>query len=122
MKVYVDRLPKCCEECPMCRSGKLKLQRKGRYVEVEQCVFGQYKYQTIDDEIDTCPLQSLSDYTKQVRKEVCEEIKKILLEQRRETNKQIVEDISNDVSYWTGRLDCLDVFEFEVLDQIQGDR
>jgi hypothetical protein len=75
MKVYVDELPKSCEECPMCRSGKLKLQRKGRYIEAEQCVFGQYKYQTIDDEIDTCPLQSLSDYTKQVRKEVCEDIR-----------------------------------------------
>ena len=75
MKIYVDELPKCCEECPMCRSGKLKLQRKGRYVEAEQCVFGQYKFQTIDDEIDTCPLHSISDYIKQVRKEVCEEIR-----------------------------------------------
>lgn len=78
MKVYVDELPKSCEECPMCRSGKLKLQRKGRYIEAEQCVFGQYKYQTIDDEIDTCPLQPLTDYTKQVRKEVREEIRKFI--------------------------------------------
>ena len=75
MRIYVDELPKSCEECPMCRSGKLKLQRKGRYVEVEQCVFGQYKYQTMDDEIDTCPLLSLADYTKQVRKEVVQEIR-----------------------------------------------
>ena len=74
MKVYVDELPKNCEECPMCRSGKLKLQRKGKYVEVEQCVFGQYKYQTIDDEIDTCPLQTITDHDKQVRKQVCSEI------------------------------------------------
>ena len=75
MKVYVDELPNSCEECPMCRSGKLKLQRKGRYIEAEQCVFGQYKYQTIDDEIDTCPLHSITDYTKQVRKEAVEEIR-----------------------------------------------
>jgi hypothetical protein len=78
MKVYVDELPKSCEECLMCRSGKLKLQRKGRYVEAEQCVFGQYKYQTIDDEINTCPLQSLADYTKQVRKEAVQELKEKL--------------------------------------------
>ena len=75
MRIYVDELPNSCEECPMCRSGKLKLQRKGRYIEAEQCVFGQYKYHTIDDEIDTCPLQSLADYTKQVRKEVCNDFK-----------------------------------------------
>ena len=78
MKIYVDEIPKCCKECPMCRSGKLKLQRKGRYIEAEQCVFGQYKYHTIDDEIDTCPLQSLADYTKQVRKEMCERLDKII--------------------------------------------
>lgn len=76
MRIFVDELPKSCEECPMCRSGKLKLQRKGRYVEVEQCVFGQYKYQIIDDEIDNCPLQSLADHEKQVRKQVCDEIYK----------------------------------------------
>ena len=75
MRIYVDELPNSCEECPMCRSGKLKLQRKGRYIEAEQCVFGQYKYHTIDDEIDTCPLQSLADYTKQVRKELCNDFK-----------------------------------------------
>ena len=78
MRIYVDELPNSCEECPMCRSGKLKLQRKGRYIEAEQCVFGQYKYHTIDDEIDTCPLQSLSDYTKQVRKEVLSELRNML--------------------------------------------
>ena len=75
MRIYVDELPNSCEECPMCRSGKLKLQRKGRYIEAEQCVFGQYKYHTIDDEIDTCPLQSLAEYTKQVRKELCDDFK-----------------------------------------------
>ncbi len=104
MKVYVDELPESCEECPMCRSGKLKLQRKGRYVEAEQCVFGQYKYQTIDDEIDTCPLQSLADYTKQVRKEVCEEIRNKI-----EQAKLIYE--------WKGEETTIE----EILDQLQGE-
>lgn len=111
MKVYVDELPKSCEECPMCRSGKLKLQRKGRYVEAEQCVFGQYKYQTIDDEIDTCPLQSLTDYTKQVRKEVCEEIGE-QLGLRIDGKWQVVCD-----GCMTG-----DKTIMAVLDQIQGDK
>lgn len=102
MKVYVDKLPKCCEECPMCRSGKLKLQRNGRYVEAEQCIFGQYKYQTIDDEIDTCPLQPLSDYTKQVRKKVCEEIRNKI-----EQAKMIYE--------WKGKETTIE----DILDQIE---
>lgn len=78
MKVYVDKLPKSCEECPMCRSGNLKLQKKGRYVEAHTCVFGQYKYQTIDDEIDTCPLKPLAEHTKEVREEMRKSIKEII--------------------------------------------
>ena len=113
MKIYVDELPKSCEECPMCRSGKLKLQRKGRYVEAEQCVFGQYKYQTMDDEIYTCPLLLLTDYTKQVRKEVCEEIKSEIIKHHEwkyedcYTNSDVIECV-------------LDIIE-ENLDQIQGE-
>lgn len=87
MRIFVDELPKNCEECPMCRSGKLKLQRKGRYVEAKQCVFRQYKYQTIDDEIDTCPLQSLSDYTKQVRKEVIAKVYEVIAKNEKEFKK-----------------------------------
>ena len=105
MRIYVDELPNSCEECPMCRSGKLKLQRKGRYIETEQCVFGQYKYHTIDDEIDTCPLQSLADYTKQVRKEVIGDLMNILNE-----------------SQYMNRYNSIDKETlFKVLDQLQGE-
>ena len=63
MKVYVDELPKSCWDCP-CHKGdnglcKL-LQEYTDYVP------------------KTCPLQSLADYTKQVRKEVCERLDKII--------------------------------------------
>jgi len=74
-KIYVGELPKDCSECPMCRSGNLKLQKKGRYIEAKQCVFGQYKYQTIDDEIDTCPLKPLSVALAEERKKVVQEIR-----------------------------------------------
>ena len=120
MKVYVDELPKSCEECPMCRSGKLKLQRKGRYVEAKQCVFGQYKYQTIDYEIDTCPLKSLSDYTKQVRKEVVEFIDKCFEMQKYESiwiNPDKTE-FSCDVGY---AYEWWESFRKILLDQIQGE-
>ena len=80
MDIYVSELPKDCSECPMCRSGNLKLQKKGRYIEAEQCVFGQYKYQTIDDEIDTCPLKPLTDRLTEERKMVVKEAKKLVVE------------------------------------------
>ena len=95
MRIFVDELPKSCEECPMCRSGKLKLQRKGRYVEVEQCVFGQYKYQTIDDEIDTCPLQTIADHDKQVRKQVCDGLAISLIKFFSKEAEFTVEEICN---------------------------
>lgn len=104
MRIFVDELPNNCEECPMCRSGKLKLQRKGRYIEAEQCVFGQYKYHTIDDEIDTCPLQSLSDYTKQVRKEVCDGLTLPLIKHFQKDAEFAVEEICKWIEEYKNQL------------------
>lgn len=66
MKIYVDELPKCCLEC------QLECPYEDRCVDTitmncSECI-GRPK---------DCPLQSLSDYTKQVRNEVCEEIKSL---------------------------------------------
>lgn len=67
MKVYVDELPKDCIDCP-CES--------------------EYYCNLLNEDVGclewgethkNCPLQSLADYTKQVRKEVIEEIKENLL-------------------------------------------
>lgn len=62
MIVYVDELPK--DDCPCNRDGRCRLLQKECYV----CYFEMEKN-------EHCPLQSLADYTKQVRKEVCEELK-----------------------------------------------
>lgn len=83
MKIYVDELPKNCEECPLHRSGRLKLQKCARYIDAETCVLGNfYKFQEIDDEIDTCPLVTTQSLKQQARTEVVEEIKKRLAKQR----------------------------------------
>ena len=65
MKVYVYLLPKFCLEC------QLDCPYEDRCVDTitmncSECI-GRPK---------DCPLHSLTDYTKQVRKEVCEKIKK----------------------------------------------
>lgn len=99
MKLYVDELPKKCEDCPF---YKLNI-----YVDV-------YGYQTNSHECvldgsmltNSCPLQSLTDYTKQVRKEVCEEIRNKLKE--------------NGLLYtWKGEPKYKTMEE--LLDQIQGE-
>ena len=96
MKVYVDELPKKCEDCPF---HKLDI-----YVDV-------YGYQTNSHECvldgsmltNSCPLQSFTDYTKQVRKEVVQEIRSKI-----EKAKLIYE--------WKGKEITIE----DVLDQIQG--
>ena len=76
MKVYVDELPKSCEKCPFCEYFDKDAHGKGKH-EVA-CYFNGslgnilYGNQTSPQ---TCPLQSLTDYTKQVRKEVCAKIR-----------------------------------------------
>lgn len=72
MKVYVDELPKKCLKCPcfnqcgyMCQINKKLLDTAG-------------KGSADNSRDEDCPLQPLSDYTKQVKKEVCDKIYKIL--------------------------------------------
>lgn len=60
MRIYVDELPKDCWDCPM---------HDGENGQCKMLV-------CYTDYIPkNCPLQSLSDYTKQVRKEVCNDFK-----------------------------------------------
>ena len=103
MKVYVDELPKSCDDCEFgyfydCQYCTLRpdLMRKDEWCEKEK----------------HCPLQSLADYTKQVRKEVCEEIR----EWHDEECESLDLDSDFDVGY-SGALSNL----WGILDQIQGE-
>ena len=79
MKIYVNELPKNCKECPLYRSGRLKVKKGARYIDAETCVLGDfYKFQEIDDEINTCPLATTQSLKQQVREEVVEEIRERL--------------------------------------------
>ena len=81
MKVYVDELPKSCEECP-CYSYsegfcncEFWWQKYKEIKDVQEYTHLGYKQ---NERPNDCPLQSLSDYTKQVRKEVIEQVYKVL--------------------------------------------
>ena len=75
--IYVDELPKNCEECSLHRSGCLKIKKGARYIDAETCVLGNfYKFQEIDNEIDTCPLNLLSDRLAEERNKVVQKIRK----------------------------------------------
>ena len=88
MRIYVDELPKDCWDCPM---------HDGENGQCKMLV-------CYTDYIPkNCPLQSLSDYTKQVRKEACEEIRNKI-----EQAKLIYE--------WKGEETTIE----DILDQIQG--
>lgn len=104
MKVYVDELPKSCGDCVFCKQTKYyyycdKLHTKLGYIDKDK----------------ECPLQSLSDYTKQVRKEVCEDI--------RQEVKKLID--SKDFKlcnheYANGYCYGLQYALAKILDQIQG--
>ena len=61
MKVYVDELPKDCIDCPCECEYYCNLLNE----DVGCCKYGEIH--------KDCPLQSLADYTKQVREEVVED-------------------------------------------------
>ncbi len=84
MKVYVDELPESCCDCP-CDDDSLG------------CYFG------LDSELhkraEWCPLQTISEHDKQVRKEVVQEIREQLnfwydgYEEEYSIHKECLEDI-----------------------------
>ena len=105
MKVYVSELPKDCIECPFCQDIKVNAgmdrllfckANKGKAIK------------NIEKSFDKCivknEFQSVADYTKQVRKEVCEEIRNKI-----EQAKLIYE--------WKGEETTIE----DILDQIQGE-
>lgn len=80
IEVYVSELPANCKECPMCRSGGVKINKNGRYKDAQSCVLGSYhKYQTIDDKIDTCPLKTIQSVKNEKVVEALERVKQNIL-------------------------------------------
>lgn len=70
MKVYVDELPKKCCDCPCCN---IDLDCG------ECCSLGAFDCDDdfcINNKHKNCPLQTIADHEKQVRKQVCDEIYK----------------------------------------------
>ena len=97
MKVYVSELPKDCIDCP-CESEY--------YCNLLNEDIGFLKWGEIHK---NCPLQSISDYTKQVRKEVCEEVYK-----KCEPLFRLVNNYDNG--------DVIERNELvDILDQVQGE-
>ena len=101
MKVYVDEFPKKCEDCPCCSGDQYCNYMWENYTDTEkphfdECNLKDYckvpydfnnnmtKYKewldnlpkNNNEQYKTCPLQSLADHDKQVRKEVVQEIRK----------------------------------------------
>ena len=97
MKVYVDELPKDCIDCPCESEYYCDLLNE----DVGCCKWGEIH--------KNCPLQSLVDYTKQVRKEVLEDIK----ERLKKANLEIMSPI--DLYSYT------DNFLYQVEKEIKGE-
>lgn len=99
MKIYVDELPKDIAQRRRCFDGY-----------VLNCVELMF-----DSSYEPKQIALLSDYTKQVRKEVCEEIKDTMIMYGTKT-------IYNSNGDAIGTHECLSLNEIKnILDQIQGE-
>lgn len=102
MKVYVDELPKSCNDCKF--RVFIAYTKNGWEHSKRYCSIMKDNYDCKCSK-ENCPLQSLTDYTNQVRKEVCEQVKNICNE-----------------SCYMNRYNNIDKETlFNVLDQIQGE-
>ena len=90
MEYFVDEMPRDCASCKHyhmnCADGySCSKLRKEIHPNFSEGIG--YRYQD-------CPLQSLTDYTKQVRKEVCEKIKKQIFNHFNVKNMEEYENLS----------------------------
>ena len=99
MKVYLD-FEDMKEKAYLTDNALISIQRKDHYI----------------DKVEFVKIKSLTDYTKQVRKEVCEEITEELLDISHEYWKTF---LKNGVQYMTSN----DLYELlkEITKQIQGE-
>ena len=82
MKIYVDELPKDCIDCPCESEYYCNLLKE----DIGCCKWGEIH--------KNCPLQSIADHDKQVRKEVCEKIKKQISNHFNAKNMEEYENLS----------------------------
>ena len=109
MKVYVDELPKKCLKCHCFNQSGYMCQINNKLLDT----VGKGSADNSRDE--HCPLQSLTDYTKQVRKKVCDEITELA--------KNQFEFLICDGCYNTIDKDVYisSIALTDILDQIQGE-
>lgn len=107
MKVYVDELPKSCGEC-FCS------------FENTWCALSDGEMGDICEECDNktrhkkCPLKTLADYTKQVRKEVLDELCNML------ADRAELIDFGGCAEFMFTTYDLQECSK-ELLDQVQGE-
>lgn len=101
MKAYVDELPKNCWQCIFSDN------QKGYCDLLETRILRQFTRRAIG-----CPLKSLADHDKQVRKEVCDEIKKQVIQSTCYDTEEEVRNVIYDLNASS---------VLEILDQLQGE-
>lgn len=111
MKIYVEELPKSCDKCPCFYDENISCQASDKWLPLDE----EDDFSRSTQRHSKCPLQSLAEHDKQVRKEVCDEIRNFL-------NRQ--EEIVKIIYYNSYQMSGLKVVEEtkEVLDQIQGEK
>lgn len=105
MKMYVDELPRSCGDCEFFKAN----------TDCYYCDKLHMKLGYINKEKD-CPLQSLAEYNKQVRKEVLDELCNML------GDRAELIDFGHNVSEFMFSVDDLQECSKAILDQIQEDR
>ena len=79
MKIYVDEMPKSCENCPFCEYFDKDAHGKGRH-EVACFLAGTCENILFGNKISpkNCPLESIADHDKKVKDKLLEDVWEIM--------------------------------------------
>ena len=121
MKVYVDELPKCCSDCPCFYDESISCQASDKWLDLSI----EKNFNSGKQIHKKCPLQSLTELKKQIRKEVVQEIREKIIEEKSECE----EALKDDFNFFGGKMmklyceEDLKVFNMviDIIDQIEGE-
>lgn len=119
MKVYVDELPKKCSDCPC-----FNWEERECLASEEDSIWLRNRIDAYRFRHNKCPLQSLTDHDKQIRKEVVQEIREKIIEEKADCEEALKDDF-NFLGGKMMKLYCEEDLEvlnmvIDIINQIEG--
>lgn len=93
MTIYVSELPKNCDDCPCFYDESISCQASEKWLSLEE----EDNFSRSTQRHPTCPLKSLAEHDKEVRKDVIEEIRALAIKRNNDQFYIMIDEILHKI-------------------------